>query len=104
MSIAAAFPAGQLRGKTGISVGDGGNIELLLAMRRHANFIEVVPLALIIIALSEMNGAPGWAIHAMGAVLTVAGCVARRFGSARKQCGVNIRAVLNRGQSTQNCV
>ena len=71
MSIAIAFQAGSLRGKTKIPIGDGGNTDLLLAMRRHANFIEFVPLALILIGLLEMNGAPATAIHALGGGLVV---------------------------------
>lgn len=71
MSIGIAFQAGSLRGQTNISIGDGGNRELLLAMRRHANFVEVVPLALIIIALLEMNGVPALAIHALCASLVL---------------------------------
>ncbi len=62
---------GLLRGKTKISVGDGGNPDLLLAMRRHANFAEWVPLTLIIIALLEMQGAPRIAIHCLGAALII---------------------------------
>lgn len=72
MAIALAAPAGQLRGKTKISVGDGGNPELLLAMRRQANFLETVPLALILLALLEMNGAPPLAIHGLAITLIVA--------------------------------
>lgn len=72
MSIAISYPAGALRGKTGISVGDGGNPDLLLAMRRHSNFVEYVPLALIIIALMEMNRAPDYAIHGLAGTLLVA--------------------------------
>lgn len=71
MAIAIAFAAGQMRGRSGISLGDGGNPELLLAMRRHSNFIEFVPLCLILIGLLEMNGAPPGAIHALGAGLVV---------------------------------
>lgn len=56
MSIAIAFRPGSLRGKHNISIGDGGNSELLLGMRRHANFVEYVPLALILMALLEMSG------------------------------------------------
>jgi len=67
MSIALAFMAGRLRGSAKISIGDGGNTELLLAMRRHANFVEYVPLALI-----EMRGAPALAIHLLGGGLLVA--------------------------------
>ena len=69
MSIAIAFPAGRMRGQKGISVGDGGDIELTLAMRRHANFVEFVPLALILIGLLEMNGVGPLAIHGLGAAL-----------------------------------
>ena len=71
MSIAISAKAGGLRGKTGISIGDGGNQEMLLAMRRHANFVEYVPLALILIWLMEANGAPNLAIHCLGAGLVV---------------------------------
>ena len=75
MSIAIAFQAGRMRGQTGISIGDGGNTELLLAMRRHANFIEFVPLALVLIGLLELNGAPPAAIHGLGIGLVVTrGC------------------------------
>lgn len=71
MSIAVGFPAGHLRGKLGIPIGDGGNPELLLAMRRHANFVENVPLALMVVALLEMNGGPALAIHCLGGGLFV---------------------------------
>lgn len=72
MSIVLSFFAGSLRGKTGISIGDGGNPDLLLAMRRHGNFVEYVPFALILLALLEMNGVQAQTIHIMGASLTVA--------------------------------
>jgi len=71
LSLAVAYPAGSLRGKLNISVGDGGNPQLCLAMRRHANFAEWVPLALLLIGLLEMNGTRHTAIHALGAALVV---------------------------------
>lgn len=71
MSIVIAFQAGKIRGSTKVSVGDGGNPELLLAMRRHANFIEFVPLALVLIALLEFNGVSSTAIHLLGGGLVV---------------------------------
>ena len=71
LSLALSYLCGSLRGKTGISIGDGGNTELLLAMRRHANFVEYVPLALILIALLEMNGVAAIAIHSLGGALFV---------------------------------
>ena len=72
MCIVLAFLPGRLRGSSGVSIGDGGNPELLLAMRRHANFIEFVPLILILMGILEINGVSSTAIHVMGAGLVVA--------------------------------
>ena len=71
IAIAIAFLAGSTRGRLNVSLGDGGHTELLLAMRRHANFVEWVPLALILIAVLEMNGVSSRAIHSLGGVLVV---------------------------------
>ena len=71
LAFGVALPAGKLRGQLGVSVGDGGNPALLCAMRRHANFAEWVPLALLLIALLELDGAPKTAIHVLGAILVV---------------------------------
>ena len=73
MSIVIAVMVGRVRtGPNGVSIGDGGNIELITAMRRHANFVEFVPLGLILIALLEMNKVPANAIHGLAATLVVA--------------------------------
>lgn len=71
MSIWLGFQAGSLRSKRKISIGDGGDPELLLAMRRHGNFAEWVPITLVLMALIELNGAPPLALHAMGISLVV---------------------------------
>ena len=64
---------GALRGKKKtISLGDGGDSQLIVANRRHMNFVEYVPLALILMALVELNGGSKTMIHAFGAVLLVA--------------------------------
>ena len=68
-SIALSAGAGILRGRKGIDAGDGGDADLLRAMRRHANFIEYVPLALVLIALIEMNGVRSLVIHGLGMTL-----------------------------------
>lgn len=79
ISLGVSFSAGSLRGKKNIVLGDGGDRGLLLAMRRHANFVEYVPLALILIGLLELNGVNHTAIHALGASLVVAR-LAHAFG------------------------
>lgn len=71
MAIALGFLAGSQRGQKKISIGDGGDPELLLAMRRHGNFVEWVPLTLILMGMLEMGGVGAGAIHAMGASLVV---------------------------------
>lgn len=71
LAIAIAFAATIKRTRLKISVGDGGNREMLLAMRRHANFVEWTPLALLLIALLEMNIALKTPIHVLGATLVI---------------------------------
>ncbi len=69
--LATSYKAGSLRGKLNIPLGHGDNLELHLAMRRQANFVEYVPMILILVALLEMDGAPKLAIHCMGAGLVI---------------------------------
>ena len=69
LSIVLSSTAGMSRGRKGIDAGDGGDATLLLAMRRHANFVEYVPMALVLIGLLELNGVSGQVIHGLGCVL-----------------------------------
>ena len=71
MAIGIGATAGIYRAKNGVSIGDGGDPELMMRMRRHANFVENVPLALILIGLLEMQAVSGTAIHALGAAVVV---------------------------------
>ncbi len=59
------------RSKTRILIGDGGNIDLIRAMRGQANFVENVPLALVLMLVLALLGFPSLAIHALGVALTV---------------------------------
>jgi uncharacterized membrane protein YecN with MAPEG domain len=58
--------------RAGVSLGDGGNGALLVAMRRQANFVEQVPIAVVLMALIELNGAGAAWLHALGASLLFA--------------------------------
>ena len=58
-----------------VSLGDGGNDQLLRAIRGQANFAEYVPLGLILMLFLELLGQPPWLIHGIGIVL-VAGRIA----------------------------
>ncbi|URK85896.1 MAPEG family protein (plasmid) [Rhizobium sp. RCAM05350] len=67
------------RSALSLSIGDAGNVDLHERMRRHGNFIEWVPMILILMMLAEGQGAgPLW-LHAAGA-LTVGGRVLHPFG------------------------
>jgi len=59
-----------LRRQHKVSLLDGGHPDLKTAMRVHGNFAENVPLALVLMALLELNGLPGWALHGLGVTLT----------------------------------
>lgn len=63
---------GAMRGKKKISLGDGGDEELIVANRRHMNFVESVPFALLLMALIELSGAPKAWLHYLGAPLVLA--------------------------------
>ena len=54
-----------------VGLGDGGNTELNRRVRAHANAVEYVPLALILLGGMELNGYPEWLVHAFGAALVV---------------------------------
>lgn len=68
--VIASYP-GRRRAAQDISVGHGDDQVLLLGMRRHANFVEAVPMALILMGLIEMNGATPMGMHILGSVLVV---------------------------------
>ncbi|HXK21148.1 MAG TPA: MAPEG family protein [Myxococcota bacterium] len=72
MFLALEIPIGMLRGRGNVSLGDGGNPDLTVAIRRHANFVEHVPLALLLLALLELNGAGHTLLHVLGAALVLA--------------------------------
>jgi uncharacterized protein len=58
------------RGRTTITLGDRGDDRLLEASRRQMNFVENVPLILMLLA--EAGGAVSTHLHIAGAVLVAA--------------------------------
>ena len=67
-----AFKVGAYRGKTGISILHGDDMELAATIRRHDNFTENVPFILILFALLELNGASAALLHGLGIALVIA--------------------------------
>ena len=60
---------GLYRVKSKIFLGDGGDQELLRRMRGQGNFIESVPIALIMLIVMELIGAGTYWLHSLGALL-----------------------------------
>jgi uncharacterized membrane protein YecN with MAPEG domain len=71
---------GAQRPKLNVSLGDGGHRSLIEANRRHMNWVENVPLLVILLAIIELNGAAShtW-LHVMGGTL-LAGRIMHPFG------------------------
>lgn len=61
----------KLRRKNRVSVGDGGNEELQLAIRTHSNAVEYIPITLMLLLTLELNGAPKILIHILGVTLLI---------------------------------
>lgn len=65
-----------------IGIGDGGDRDLMLAMRAHGNFVESTPFAMaILVMLSLLNG-PLWSVHLIG-LLSVASRTLHALGISR---------------------
>lgn len=65
-----------------ISLGDGNDATLNSAIRAHGNFIEYVPLALILLALTESYGTSPVVLHVLGASL-IAGRLLHAWGMSQ---------------------
>ncbi|HYA19946.1 MAG TPA: MAPEG family protein [Burkholderiales bacterium] len=57
------------RVKFKVGIGDGGHAELARAIRVQGNFVEYVPIALLMILLVELAGFSAWVIHPLGITL-----------------------------------
>ncbi len=60
-----------IRAKGGVLYGDGGNPDFTPVLRAQQNFIEYVPMIVILIAFCEAGGSSATWIHGMGAALLV---------------------------------
>lgn len=67
-----AIRIGQMRASAKVLHGDGGNTGLMQRMRAQANFIENVPLALILIGAIELAGKGGQWLAIVGGVFMLA--------------------------------
>lgn len=79
-----------LRRKHQVGIGTGSVNALERAVRAHANFCEYVPLALLVIGLLELSGAPAALVHGLGAALVI--------GRVLHAVGLNRTAGISQGR------
>ena len=65
-----------------IGFGDGNNEALKRRIRAQGNFVEYTPIALILMALLELQGAGGFVLNLIG-LLLLAGRLAHAIGISR---------------------
>ena len=69
IGLVLAYRVGLGRAKHLVNLGDGGNADMVIRIRSHANFVEYVPLALVLMGLLELAGANKIFLTAMGGLL-----------------------------------
>lgn len=69
MMIPITLRVGGYRVKNSVDIGDAGDETLIRLIRSQANFIETVPLAAILILVTELMGAGEAWLHGLGAAL-----------------------------------
>jgi len=91
--IALAANVVRLRLAKKVSLGDGGHKDVSRAIRAHGNTIEYLPLALILMALLEINGGGSTALHSYG-ILLVGGRVVYSYGMLIPRSSANLARQL----------
>ena len=72
LCVALSVQVSLTRVKTKVSLLDGSNPMLTEAIRRHGNFVEYVPIALILMAFAESGGGNHLLMHGLGVLLLAA--------------------------------
>jgi len=72
LMLALAIQVVRTRVTEKVGFGDGGNPLMLQRIRVHGNFVEYVPMVLLLMLVLELDGTPPGVLHALGASLFVA--------------------------------
>ena len=79
----------RVAGRVVIGLGDDDR-RLLRASRAHGNFVEYVPMVVVLMLLLELGGAPGWLLHLLGSMI-LAGRLAHGLGISREPDNLRLR-------------
>ncbi len=77
--LALFFNVASYRSKINLSIGDGGDVGLHERIRKHGNFVEWVPMVMMLMVVAEANRTGSIWLHAAGVLLTL-GRVLHPFG------------------------
>ncbi len=69
LMLALAWRVVRERRRAKVGLGDGGDDALQRAIRVHGNFLEYVPLALVLLLIYEMTGAKSAYVNSFGVLL-----------------------------------
>lgn len=75
-----------------ISLGDGGDKELLRRLRSHGNFAEYAPFTLLLMLIAELQAAPAWILCALGTALA-AGRLSHAYALGGKPQNMTLRVL-----------
>ncbi len=81
--IVLAVPISLHRRSNKIGIGDGGDMRLARKIRVHANLVEYVPIALLMLALLELSGLGALWLWWLGSLLLLARAM-HAIGFSRK--------------------
>ena len=84
MAVALALNVSRFRRPKRIGIGDGGDRDVMTAMRVHGNYVENVPFALAVLIMLPLLSAPVWAVHLVGLGM-VAARILHAVGLSRSQ-------------------
>ncbi|SMF74836.1 hypothetical protein SAMN06265365_13148 [Tistlia consotensis] len=59
----------RLRRRLRVSLGDGGDARLARPVRAQGNFVDYVPMVLLLLLLAELGGGPAWLLHLLAGSL-----------------------------------
>ena len=90
--VALSVLVGRERGRARVSILHGDDMDLAIAIRRHGNFVEYVPFALVLMALIEANGGSALFLHVVGVLLLVCR-IAHAMGLRHDKVATPLRAV-----------
>jgi len=69
MYVGLAFYVIRQRFKLRVGLGDGGQPELIKAIRIHGNFAEYVPFVLVLMLILESQQVPVWQLQLVGGLI-----------------------------------